>query len=92
MTIIQLTRKEYLAMIRLGGDWEGIKKVSESYRGKGYRLFVKNKAKCIKTIKKEIDKNPTKILKSKREGWEFDMVEAWKSVIPKIKGYRRNNG
>jgi hypothetical protein len=86
MTIIKLTRKEYLAMIRVGGDWSGIEKVSESFNGKGYRLFVKNKVKCMKTIKKAIDKNPTKILKSKREGWEIDIAEGWKSVISKIKG------
>jgi hypothetical protein len=40
----------------------------------------------MKTIKKAIDKNPTKILKSKREGWEIDIAEGWKSVISKIKG------
>ena len=47
MTEIKLTRKEFIAMGRvgLGGDWDGIKSLRESFRGKGYSLFVKNKAK-----------------------------------------------
>ena len=85
MTVIKLTRNEYNAMSRVGGDWDGIESLSESFRGEGYRLFVKNKLKCIKTIKKAIAKNPTRIITSKRGGWEIDIAEGWKSVIKKIK-------
>jgi hypothetical protein len=76
MTEIKLTRKEFLAMEVVGGDWDGIKSLRESFRGKGYSLFVKNKTKCIKTIKNAINR---------REEWQADSIEGWESVINKIK-------
>ena len=69
----------------VGQDWDGIKSLRESFRGKGYSLFVKNKAKCIKTIKNAIADISTRPTYNRREGWKTDTTEGWESVINKIK-------
>ena len=88
---IKLTFKEFKSISYIASRLEGYESISESFRGEGYALNIKNKATLVKSLKKAISEDSGRVLKHKRDRWEIVLAEGLNGVLFKLIGMKMYN-